>query len=230
MSFYYQPLNERRTIQIWKNSLDKIKEAAKRNKEKGTIIKIDNDERDEILKFAKDDFNENSKDKKKQPWNGRQIRNAFQTALALADYDRLEELERKIEKGKITLSDIEAKPKYRTVKLKVKHFRHVAKVTADYHKYVTTVQKGKTNETLAAMQSLRANDSELDAPANQRAIQQAEGSLKGKQKTNKAKEYRVPTPVSRSETDSEKADTDDDGGDEDDDSNGDSESSDESDD
>lgn len=232
MSFYYQPLNEKRTIQIWKNSLDKIKEAAKRNKEKGTIIKIDNDERDEILKFAKDHFNEHSKDKKKQPWNGRQIRNAFQTSLALADYDRLEELESKIEKRKITLSDIEAKLKYRTVKLKVKHFRQVAKVTADYHKYVTTVQKGKTNETLAAMHQLRANDSELDVPVSQRAIQQAEGSLKGKQKTNKAKEVRVPTPVLRSDTDSEKADTDNDGGDDDDDDDGydDSESSDESDD
>lgn len=204
MSFYYQPLNEDRTMQIWKNSLDKIKETTKRNKEAGIVVKIDNDERNEILAFARSNFLENFKDKKKQPWNGRQIRNAFQTSLALADYDRLDELERKIKKGKITLDDIEAKSKYRTVRLKVKHFRQVATVTADYHKYVTVVQQGKTNETLAALRQLRANDSDLETPSGKRAIRRAEPQSKAKPATNKTKKARRPIHDSESGTASEK--------------------------
>lgn len=40
-------------------------------------------------------------------------------------------------------------------------------MTTDYRRYVNTVQKGKTNDAVAAERALRAADSDLDAPNTQ---------------------------------------------------------------
>lgn len=83
LSLHYPPLDRQSTIKVWEMNL---KEAAKRG--------LDVDER-QIKKFAKKHAKRHCRltdDSENQPnsvagscaWNGRQIRNAFQTAIALA--------------------------------------------------------------------------------------------------------------------------------------------------
>ncbi|KAI8624701.1 hypothetical protein F5Y19DRAFT_452880 [Xylariaceae sp. FL1651] len=79
ISLYYPPLDRKSTLQIFQKNWDRIKA---RYDEVGRVINIDIPE---ITEFAIDYF-ENNKDGR---WNGRQIRNAFQSALALAELDAL---------------------------------------------------------------------------------------------------------------------------------------------
>lgn len=79
LSLYYPPLNRKSSFKVWKMN---INEARKRG--------LEVDER-RITKFAKEHFDSLEDHKGPQStivgssiWNGRQIRNAFQTAIALA--------------------------------------------------------------------------------------------------------------------------------------------------
>ncbi|KAL8376084.1 hypothetical protein RB595_007278 [Gaeumannomyces hyphopodioides] len=84
VSLYYPPLQLQPTLQIFQLNLglihDRITERARRTEEQKGPIEIDEDQ---ILKFAEKYWKRN----KKMRWNGRQIRNACQTALALAEYE-----------------------------------------------------------------------------------------------------------------------------------------------
>ncbi|KAL7776412.1 hypothetical protein CFE70_006828 [Pyrenophora teres f. teres 0-1] len=77
ISLYYPPLDEASTSQIWKMNLRRLQEAQD--------VDIDVDEA-EIKKFYRKHWRVNEK-KKSRRWNGRQIKNAFQTALALANWE-----------------------------------------------------------------------------------------------------------------------------------------------
>jgi ATP-dependent Clp protease ATP-binding subunit ClpA len=77
MSLHYPPLDKLSTTKVFKLNLDLIIE---RYEEKGRRIKI---EEDEIIENVGEYFRNNEEAR----WNGRQIRNACQTALALAEFD-----------------------------------------------------------------------------------------------------------------------------------------------
>lgn len=77
ISLYYPPLDKTSTREIFRLNLRIIK---KRFEDKGRIININ--ERD-ILKYATAYW----KKHENMRWNGRQIRNACQTALAMAEFD-----------------------------------------------------------------------------------------------------------------------------------------------
>lgn len=79
---------------------------------------------DEIEKFAINHFRESLP--QNATWNGRQIRNAFQKAAALAEYDAWETNKKKIADG-----DPEEYPK-----LGKKHFKIVAKTSLDFDFYM----------------------------------------------------------------------------------------------
>jgi hypothetical protein len=114
VSLYYPELNLKKTVQVFDINMDIIEERFKR---KGRRIKI---ERGLIVSFASQHFTEHAKAR----WNGRQIRNACQTALALAEYEAqgqsLEETPH---------PDAE-------VKLKVDHFEPVRKAYLEFTKYI----------------------------------------------------------------------------------------------
>ncbi|KAI0856903.1 P-loop containing nucleoside triphosphate hydrolase protein [Xylaria cubensis] len=78
---YYPPLDQSSTLQIFQKNWDRI---IARYKEGGRVININILE---ITAFAIEYFQNN----KEGRWNGRQIRNAFQSALALAELDALGE-------------------------------------------------------------------------------------------------------------------------------------------
>ncbi|KAL2855278.1 hypothetical protein BJX68DRAFT_253847 [Aspergillus pseudodeflectus] len=80
VSLYYPDLSDKQTVEIFKLNLGMIEERFRR---KGRKIKIDDVD---IILFADNYFKEHPHGR----WNGRQIRNACQTALALAEYEAQE--------------------------------------------------------------------------------------------------------------------------------------------
>lgn len=82
ISLYYPPLNHGQTLGIWRMNLDRLSqiedERSQVTGERRLTIA-----RDEILKFAEDLFIIDD-----MRWNGRQIRNAFLIASALARFDK----------------------------------------------------------------------------------------------------------------------------------------------
>ncbi|KAI0538398.1 hypothetical protein GGR58DRAFT_468241 [Xylaria digitata] len=124
MALYYPPLQWKYTQRIWKTHLNKLNESG--------LFDL---EYDDILDYAETFFSEQS-----QPnstigpvWNGRQIRNAFQSAVALAGYKH---------KGthKIVLNR--------------DHFEKVSKVSNQFNNYLWSIQC-KTDADKAANWGLR---------------------------------------------------------------------------
>ena len=89
----------------------------------------------EILRFARRHFRSLDEDAKLATWNGRQIRNAFQTAIALAEYDSRQPRTDKIVLGKA-------------------QFVKVAKASKEFDEYMTQTQ-GATEAQLAHREQLR---------------------------------------------------------------------------
>ena len=113
VSLYYPKLDKPTTIQIWERSLSRLRKSS---------LKLDFSE-DEILRFAQGHWLENEK-KPSRLWNGRQIKNAFQTALALANWEFYES-----KKGQSLQRPL----------LKAKHFESVAKTSAHFDDYISDI-------------------------------------------------------------------------------------------
>lgn len=77
VSLYYDMLDEQQTLEIWKFNLERVKSA------RSGRITFDTDTMHEWMKSF---YKRNVINKKRRPWNGRQIRNACQTAAALAEF------------------------------------------------------------------------------------------------------------------------------------------------
>ncbi|KAI4166136.1 MAG: hypothetical protein LQ342_000022 [Letrouitia transgressa] len=73
---YYPPLDKRSTLKVWKMNLRRLVE----NKKNFDV------DRKAIEEYARQHFNE-LREASRPTWNGRQIKNAFQTAIALAEFD-----------------------------------------------------------------------------------------------------------------------------------------------
>ena len=98
----------------------------------------------EVKKFARRQWAD-SAENPTQRWNGRQIRNAFQSAIALAKWDHQESGE-----------DADTRPC-----LSVKQFEIVAKTSAHFDAYITKmhgIDEGDTWETIAGRDFLRKNE------------------------------------------------------------------------
>ncbi|KAI1172358.1 P-loop containing nucleoside triphosphate hydrolase protein [Nemania sp. FL0916] len=128
MSLYYPKLDLKKSLSIWQNSIDTLKA------EMSGSIKVDDDA---VLKFAKKQYRRLEKEDLR-PWNGRQIRNAFQTAIAIAKYD--------------------GKEKNMEVILRAEHFKKVAKSAVAFDQYLTEIYSGKDEAQLARESYLRADD------------------------------------------------------------------------
>ena len=110
---------------------------------KSVEIGVDVDE-DEIKKFARRHWADSAANPT-QRRNGRQIRNAFQFAIALAKWDHQEHGE-----------DADTRPC-----LSVRQFEIVAETSAHFDAYITKmhgIEEGDTWETIAARDHLRNNE------------------------------------------------------------------------
>ncbi|EMD86517.1 hypothetical protein COCC4DRAFT_166974 [Bipolaris maydis ATCC 48331] len=133
VSLYYPELSIDKTVQVFKINMDMIQA---RFDAKSRVIKID---REDIAAFAAKYFD-------KYPharWNGRQIRNACQTAVALAESEALSRVPQDTENQNTV------------VHLTVKHFEVVRKAYLDFTKYMHDLY-GSTSARRAKEAKLRA--------------------------------------------------------------------------
>jgi len=125
ISLYYPPLDWRTTKEIFRVNLRRAKD------------RVEYDE-PAILRFAKKHYHSNEGANR---WNGRQIFNAFQTAIALAQYDALEQGTCDGEKPKLT----------------EENFREVAKTSRKFEDYLQEVHGGEDDARINAMERIRAD-------------------------------------------------------------------------
>jgi hypothetical protein len=124
----YNKISLSGTLEIWANILNGID---KDNNDPRVKVKIDY-EREDLLMWARQHFMR-MEDNEVPTWNGRQIRNAFQSAIALASHDRLERLRKK----NIT-EERAMKSKNRSLKnitLLEQHFDDVSKIVHEFEDY-----------------------------------------------------------------------------------------------
>ncbi|KAI4276855.1 MAG: hypothetical protein LQ337_002202 [Flavoplaca oasis] len=112
VSLYYPALDKRSTLKIWKMNLDRLSRSQK-------AFEV---ETEEIYDYARRHYKDLHR-KGKTTWNGRQIKNAFQTAIALAEFDA-----NKKEAGKPVLA--------------LEHFKVVAQASEDFDDYLCRVHGG----------------------------------------------------------------------------------------
>ena len=132
----YDTIDERTTGQIWKNLLKRIN-----RDNRATKLKITFDER-ELLKFAMDHFEEHENNH--STWNARQIRNAFSTAIAMGQFDRLE----RIRQEEVSPEEAMASgdKSLTTIKLTRRNFIRIARIADDFEYYMHSV-RGDDTET-----------------------------------------------------------------------------------
>lgn len=121
IQLYYPKLTKKQAVKIWKTNISRLKRHNEDRRAKGiSEVAID---KKKIIVYAKDKFDT-------LHWNGRQIRNAFQTAVALAEFEARKE----------------NKPGPEVTK---SHFRRVAKATKEFDEYLMQVNQGYDEEKIA---------------------------------------------------------------------------------
>lgn len=133
VSLYYPELNEDKTVKVFKLNMDMIED---RFATKGRVVKID---RMEIGSFAGKYFAEHPHAR----WNGRQIRNACQTALALAEFEAQDQSSKDTDSADVV------------VNLRVEHFEVVRNAYLEFTKYMHDLY-GSTSARRAKESRLRA--------------------------------------------------------------------------
>lgn len=159
----YPAVGEQATLEIWRNLLQRIK----RDNQKAEVrIRFDEEA---LLLFAEQHYRKHRHNR--TTWNGRQIRNAFQTAIGIGQYERLKKIDEAVARGKAPDKTT------RYIRLSVMSFRTIAETAIDFEKYMTKT-RGDDREN-AATQHFRRDDHSREPPPK--------------------KEYR--TPVSMYQTD-----------------------------
>ncbi|KAJ5494612.1 hypothetical protein N7463_010699 [Penicillium fimorum] len=135
VSLYYPKLDKKTSIQIWRNNIGRIRKEFKAQNQDFDIREK------EIIKFAKEHFKD-IKEKNLLNWNGRQIRNAFQTAVALATFDA--------RKNK----------RPNDIILGTDQFTRVAAAAEEFDRYLLSLSQGKNDSQLAEEHRWRADNFE----------------------------------------------------------------------
>lgn len=130
VSLYYPPLDLKSTVDIFKTNLERVK------RQKGDSLKAKDKS---IEEFAEEHYRFN---KAHVRWNGRQIRNAFHIAVALAENEAMEE------------SPTSGNDKPPRATLRTRHFRKVQDASAGFDNYLTSVL-GMAHAERARNQSYR---------------------------------------------------------------------------
>ncbi|KAL8993104.1 MAG: hypothetical protein Q9169_006595, partial [Polycauliona sp. 2 TL-2023] len=145
VSLYYPSLSRRSTLKIWKMNLERLSKSKK-------AFEV---EKDEIYDYARRHYRE-LRAKGKTTWNGRQIKNAFQTAIALAEFDA-----NRAEAGKPVLA--------------LEHFKVVAQASEDFDDYLCRVHGG--TEADLAMRFQQRDDEAVGAAAAARRESLGNGTM-----------------------------------------------------
>ena len=119
MALYYPPLNWPTTERIWQNLIRRTLESS---------VKVDCSQ-EALMTFARQLYEEQDRNSDPSHWNGRQIRNAFQSAIALA-------------RNESSGSD-------KSVTVEPRHFSTVARVSNEFNTYLWKVKSGRTDADVA---------------------------------------------------------------------------------
>ncbi|KAM0799544.1 hypothetical protein BDR22DRAFT_890137 [Usnea florida] len=145
ISLYYPPLDAQKTRDIWKMNLERLSRKKERRNESMVF-----DEK-EIYAFAQSHYAKTFP--LSASWNGRQIRNAFQTASALAEFEAHEwnrkARARSEETGEAFIP--------RNPQLKVGHFQEIALASYEFDRYISET-RGATDAEVALMESQRMDE------------------------------------------------------------------------
>ncbi|UKZ48175.1 hypothetical protein TrVGV298_002411 [Trichoderma virens] len=133
ISLYYPPLDAASTLAVFQVNLDRIKERFRKKKQRG-VAELELDERS-INKFILNYYARNEEAR----WNGRQIRNACQTALALAEFEAQKAANPGIADGRSVMNIAAASSNMIKVQMTAKHFRDVAKAYLAFMRYLKEV-------------------------------------------------------------------------------------------
>ncbi|KAL9106128.1 MAG: hypothetical protein Q9227_008828 [Pyrenula ochraceoflavens] len=152
MALRYRPIDLDGTKQIWRNILRSI---GQDNDDGNKNLRIEFEE-DKLLDWARKHFQENENG---STWNGRQIRNAFQSAIALASYDRLNAMQ----KQNLTVEKAMMKPVFQRIVLKPSHFTDVAKVVHEFEDYLEQCRQDDAHRQSA--EGIRSDHYDPGAPA-----------------------------------------------------------------
>jgi hypothetical protein len=161
VSLYYPHLDLHKTIEVFKINLEMIES---RFKDKGRTIVMDDPK-----EFASKHF----RDHPHARWNGRQIQNACQTALALAEFEAQGESHE-------TIANPDA-----IVHLKISHFETVQKGYLEFTKYM--------NDLWGSNAAVRAKEAKLRAFRNDEGDNVVMGQGVGNSQLNKKLFFTPPT-------------------------------------
>ncbi|KAK7709402.1 hypothetical protein SLS64_006315 [Diaporthe eres] len=117
----YPKLTQKQALKIWKTNISRLQRHNEDRKSRN-LPEVAIDEK-RIISFAKKNF-------ETLHWNGRQIRNGFQTAVALAEFES-----RKAGSGSLEVTK--------------KHFQRVAAATSEFDDYLKQVNMGYDEEKIA---------------------------------------------------------------------------------
>ena len=143
ISLYYPPLVWKQTNSIWRMNMERLKAKRERLKEPMKV------EEEQIYAYAEQHFRTTAP--KRANWNGRQIRNAFQTATALAEFEANEEDKRR----KKTSPGVSLAPV--VPELKVIHFDRVAWASFQFEKYLSQTHSNFTDAERAYLNEERSD-------------------------------------------------------------------------
>lgn len=133
VSLRYPSLDLPSTRSIWENLLNVI---SRDNETQAIKVEFD---KDDLLSFAETHFQEHEADK--TTWNGRQIRNAFQTAIALGRTDRIKMLKKKcLTEEEAEKKGRKGKEKYLKIHLTRKNFMKIAQTANEFEEYMVNVR------------------------------------------------------------------------------------------
>ena len=140
MSLHYPKLNLEKTKKVFGLNLELIEDKFKAQGRKIALDQV------AIMGFAEKHFNDNETGEKPGLlWNGRQIRNACQTALAMAEFDALD--------GNMA-DDVEP---VQFVHLQLKHFQTIERAYDEFAEYLGDIYDADMDER-AAESKVRADE------------------------------------------------------------------------
>lgn len=156
VSLRYPSLGLLETKKIWENLLNRIE---RDNQTRTVKVVFD---RISLLAWAENHYA--AREPSRTTWNGRQIRNAFQTAIALGRAERLKKLKEK----DITEEEAEKSGKSRYLKVLITEtaFSKIAETARDFEDYLISV-RGRDAKT-ARDHEVRDDDYDPNAPRAQK--------------------------------------------------------------
>jgi SpoVK/Ycf46/Vps4 family AAA+-type ATPase len=154
LSLRYPSIDLSSTRQMWDNIMRRL-EAENARAE----VRVEFDRRG-LLAFAEQHYKRRQQASSGSTWNGRQIRNAFQTALALGHADRHAALAAAGKTPEWAVTS--GRKRWTTVKLTAKNFRRIARATTEFEDYIIAL-RGKDSDA-AREAEVRDDDYDPDMP------------------------------------------------------------------